>query len=81
MEVSVVAETEEVEFEALTFHHTLVGQVADAYLCKVRLAGDGAETGELGTVELYPVVVLRMLVGECFKHLGCVVGLVLGLAA
>jgi hypothetical protein len=80
MEVAVVAEAEEVEFETFTLHHALIGEIADAYLCKVGLAGDGAEACELRAVELHPVVVLGVFVLERFEHLGSIVLTVLGLA-
>jgi len=81
VEVAVVTETEEVELEALALHHALIGEIADAYLGKVGLAGDGAEAGELGAVELHPVVVLRMFVRKGLQYFWSVVGLVFGLAS
>jgi len=66
VEVTVVAEREEVKFETLAFHHTLVREIRYAYLRKVWLTCDRAETCELRTVELYPVVILWVLVLECF---------------
>ncbi len=81
MEVAVVAEGEEVELEALRLHHALVGDVHDLDLGEVGLTRDGAEGGELGTVELHPVVVLGMFVLEGLEHLGCVVCRVAGLLA
>ena len=80
MEVAVVAEADEVELETLTLHHALIGEIADAYLCKVGLAGDGAKACELRAVELHPVVVLGVFVLERFEHLGSIVLTVLGLA-
>ena len=82
MEVAVVAEGEEVEFQALAFDHALAGNVGDANLGKVGLAGDGAEGGELRTVETHPIVVVGMLVDEGFEHFGSVVvGILCALAA
>ena len=68
METAMIAETEKIEFEAFALYHTFVGKIADAYLCEVRLTGNGAERRELGTVEAYPVVVLGMLVLERLQH-------------
>ena len=73
METAVIAEREEVELEALAFHHALVGEVADAYLREVGLSGDRTERGEFRAVEAHPVVVLGMLVLECFQHFRVVV--------
>ena len=82
MEVAVVAEGKEVEFQALAFDHALAGNVGDANLGKVGLAGDGAERGELRAVEAHPIVVVGMLVDEGFEHFGSVVvGILCALAA
>lgn len=81
MEVAMVAEGEEIELQTLGFHHTHIGDVADADLCKVGLAGDGAEAGELGTVETDPIVVVGVLVDKGLKDFGGVVALVLCAAA
>ena len=79
VEVAVVAEGEEVELERLALDHALVGEVGDADLGEVGLAGDGAQAGELGAVELHPVVVLGVFVLEGFQHVGGVVLTVFGL--
>ena len=79
MEVAVVAETEEVELEALALYHQFARDVHDANLCKVGLSGDGAEGGELRAIELYPVVVVWMLVNKCLQYLWSVVITVCGL--
>ena len=73
VEAAVIAEAEEIEFEALALHHSSVGEVADAYLCEVGLSGDGAECRELRAVEAYPVVVIGVFVFESFQHFGIVV--------
>ena len=70
---TMVAETKKVEFETLTLNHLYVWDVADAYLCKVGLSSDRAETCKLGTVELYPIIVLGVFVIEGFKHLGSII--------
>ena len=73
VEVAVVAETEEIEFQTFALHHAPGGNVADAYFGKVWLARDGAETRELWAVEAHPVVVVGMLVFKRFEHLRRVV--------
>ena len=78
MKVAVVAETEQIELQALTLHHTLTGQVHYLYLGKVGLSGDGTQRCELGTVELHPVIIFRMFVHECLEHLGSIVHEILG---
>jgi hypothetical protein len=70
---TMVAETKKVEFETLTLNHLYVWDVADAYLGKVGLPSDRAETCKLGTVELYPIIVLGVFVIEGFKHLGSII--------
>ena len=62
MEVTVIAEAEEIKFQALAFHHLLVGQITDADLGKVRLSRNRTQACELRTIETYPVIILRMLV-------------------
>ena len=69
VEVAVVAEGEEVELEALALHHLHIGDVENLYLGEVGLAGDGAQRGELGAVELHPVVALGVAVLEGLQHL------------
>lgn len=73
MEVAMIAETEEIKFQALALHHTLAGDIADAYFGEVGLPGDGAEGGELGAIEPDPVVVLGMFVQESLQHFGSVI--------
>ena len=73
MEAAVITEAEEVELQALTLHHTLVWEVVDAYLCKVRLPCDGTESRELRAVEAYPIVILRVFILESLQHFGAVV--------
>src|ERR1035437_2969752 len=51
VEFPVHAERPQVELEALAFDAELVRLVIDDDLCKVRLAGHGAETGKLGALD------------------------------
>jgi hypothetical protein len=81
MKVAMIAEGEEIEFETLALNHTLGGQIHDAYLGKVRLTGDGTERGELRTIELHPVVVLRVLVLKGLQYRRIIVGAVFRLSA
>jgi hypothetical protein len=73
MEISVVAEREKIELERLALHHTLVGQVRNADFGKIGLPCDGTQRSEFGTVELYPIVVFRMLILESLQHLRSIV--------
>ena len=73
VEVAVIAETEEIEFQALAFDHLDIGDVANDDIGKVGLPGDRAEAGELGAVELDPIVVVLVLVDEGLEHLRSIV--------
>ena len=81
MEVAVVAEAEEVEFETLAFHHFLAREIGNSDFREVGLSGDGAEAGEFGTVETHPIVVAWVLVVKRFEHFGCIVAFVFCFAA
>ena len=74
VEVAMVAEREEVEFQAFAFYHATVGDVHDAYFGEVGLTRDGAEGCEFGAVEFDPVVAFGMLVFEGFEDGGVVGG-------
>ena len=76
VEVAVIAEGEEVEFQTLALDHLLVGYIGDDYFGEVGLAGDGTEAGKFGTIELDPIVVVGMFVDEGFEHLGGIVGFI-----
>ena len=78
MEVAMVAETMEIEFQALAFNHALVGNVTDAEFGEVGLSCNRTKGCELGTVETHPIVVVGVLVLESFEDAGVVVVLVLG---
>ena len=81
VEISVVAETEQIELQALGFYHFLIRNIADTNLGKVRLTGDGAQGGELRAVETHPIVVVLVLVLEGFQYTGIVCFAVDGPAA
>lgn len=81
VEVAVVSEAEQVELQALAFHHLMVGEIVDAYFGKVGLPRDGAEAGEFGAVEAHPIVVVGVFVVEGFEHFGGIVALVFRLPA
>ena len=78
MEVAVVAEAEEIEFQGFAFHHFDMGDVADVDGGKVGLAGHRAEAGELGADEFDEIVVVWMFVVERFQNFRRVFARVLG---
>ena len=67
MEIAVIAETEQVELQRLAFYHAFPWDVRNINRRIVRLARHGAETGELGTIELDEIVPVGMLVDKCFQ--------------
>lgn len=81
MEVTVIAEGKEVKLEALRLNHALVGHIHNLYLSEVGLAGDGTQRGKLRTIELYPVVVLTMLILKSFEQRRIVIGGILCLSS
>lgn len=81
VEVTVVAEGEEIKLQTLALYHQLVGNVAYSYLSEVGLAGDGTQRGELRAVETHPIVVVGMLILKHFQHGGGKVEFVVGLFA
>ena len=57
MEVTMIAEAEQIEFKTLAFNHFLARNITDTDLCKVRLSGDRTQRSELRTIEPDPVVI------------------------
>jgi len=81
MEVAMVAKTEQIELEALAFHHLHVGDVADANLGEVWLSRNRAERCKLWAVETNPVIVARVLVDEGLQDFWRIIHFVLGLGS
>ena len=73
VEVAMVAEAEEIEFEALALHHQRAWNVINNDVPEVGLTCLGAQRGKLGTVERHQVIVLRMLVLKGLEHFGRIV--------
>ena len=73
VEAAMIAEREQIELEALAFHHSFVRQIVDADLGKVGLARYGAKSGKLGAVEAHPIVVFGMFVFKRLQNFGIVV--------
>ena len=80
VEIAVVAEREEVEFERLGLHHLLPRNVGYIDGGEVGLPRFGAERGELGTMESNQILVVRMFVYKSFEDFGSVVGRIRGVA-
>ena len=79
VEITMIAETEKIQLQTLRLHHPLTRNIHDLDLCKIRLTRDGTKRCKLGTVELNPIIVLRMLVLESLQNLRRIVHLILGL--
>lgn len=78
VEIAVVAEREQIEFQRLGLHHALARDVGDDDGRKVRLPCFWAERGELGTMESDEILVFGVLVDESLKHFGGVIRRILG---
>ena len=81
VEVTMITEGEEIEFQALALDHAVTRQVENLYLGKVGLSGNGTQRGELRTVELHPIVIVGMLVLEGLQQRRVIIVGILGLSA
>ena len=77
MESALATETEEIKFQALAFHHLHIRKIADTYLSKIRLSGNGTKAGKLRTVKTHPVIIFGMLIIKSFQYFGSIILLVL----
>ena len=73
MKIAMIAEREEIEFEALAFHHPLTRDITDVEVSEVGLPGLGTKGSELGTIESHEILVFGMFVGKGLQHVGIVV--------
>ena len=64
---AVVSEREQIEFERLAFEAEGAGDVFDLKVAEIGLAGDGAEAGEFGAIEVDGVRAGRFGVGKGFE--------------
>ena len=78
MKRTMIAETEQVQFQAFTFYHPFAGNVLNVYGGKIGLRGNGAKACKFRAVETYPVIVVRMRILEGFEDVGVVSELVFG---
>ena len=79
MEIAMIAEREQVEFQRLRLHHLHIRNVRDDDAGKIWLSCDRAEASKLWAIELHPIIILRMLIDEGLKHLRSVILLIYGL--
>ena len=80
VEIAVIAERKEVEFERLRLYHLLPWNVGNVDCGEVGLPRLGAERGELRTMESNQILVFRMFVYKSFEDFGSVVGRIRGVA-
>ena len=73
MEIPMIAETEQIQFQALALDHPHVWNITDPDLGEVRLSRDRAQARELRAVEPHPVIVVLMLVDERLQDLRSIV--------
>ncbi len=78
MEVAVIAEAEEVEFQGFAFYHEISGNVGDVNGSKIGLPGFGAQAGEFRTVEFDKIVAVFVFIGNSFQIVGVIVVFVMG---
>ena len=79
VEVAVVTEAEEIEFEALTLHHQCARDIINNNVSEVGLSRLGAQRGKLWTIQGYQIFILRMLILEGLQHLWSIVITILGI--
>ena len=79
MKITMITEREEIKLQTLRLHHPLTRNIHDLDLRKIRLPCNRTKRCKLRTVELYPIIILRMLVLESLQHLRCIVRLILRL--
>lgn len=78
MEVTVIAEAEEVEFQGFAFYHEISGNVGDVDGGKIGLPCLRAQAGEFGAVEFDEIVTVLVLVGNSFQIVGVIIVFVAG---
>ena len=79
MEIPMVAETEQVQFQTLALDHPHVRNITDPDLGKVRLSRDRTQAREFRAVEPHPIVVALVLVDERLQNLRSVVTFIFSL--
>ena len=78
MEISMIAERKQVQFEGFAFHQEFIRHVGNGNGGKVRLTGNGTQAGKLGTIELDKIIIAGVLIGEFLQHLWIVIHAVMG---
>ena len=74
MEIAVVAEREQIQFQALALDHLGARDIRDDDFAEIGLSGLGTQRRKFGTGEGHEIFVVGMLIVKGLKHLGTVVG-------
>ena len=78
MEITVIAEAEEVELQGFAFYHEISGNVGDVDGGKIGLPCLRAETGKFGTIKFDEIVAVFVFIGNSFQIVGVIVVFVAG---
>ena len=76
MESAMITKTEKIKLQALALHHFHIGNIADADFRKIRLSRYGTKTGELRTIETYPIIIIGMFIVKRFQNFGSIILLI-----
>ena len=79
VEIAVIAEAEQIKFQRFALDHFFSRNIGNIYRSEVRLTCYRAKTCELRTVELYEIIVIRVLVWKGLKNSRIVVEAVFGI--
>lgn len=74
VEIAVVAEREQIQFQALALDHLGARDIRDDDFAEIGLPGLGTQRRKFGTGEGHEIFVVGMLIVKGLKHLGTVVG-------
>ena len=72
-----IAEAEQIQLEGFAFHHFFPRNIAYVYGGKIRLPGHRAQAGKFGADEFDEIIVVGMLIVECFQNFRRIFGFVL----
>ena len=73
VKIPMIAETEQIQFQRLTFYHPFSRYVRDINGSKIRLTCHWAQAGKFRTVEFYEIIIVWMFVWECFQYFRCII--------
>ena len=74
-----IAEREEIEFQALALYHPFAWNIGDFDFREIRLTRNRTKRGKFRTIKLYPIIVVLMFILKGLQHFWRLVRLVLRL--